>query len=122
MLHYRSKILGIAGLCMGLIAGMTEANAGSVISTTITQVSSFGSTNLKGQSGTFMVYVSMPIAGAPACATVSRFAVNPGTDAGRAQIATILAAQATGRSVALYGLGVCDLWGDTESLDGLVAY
>ncbi len=51
----------------------------------------------------------------PACATTSEFAIDNNSAAGKAMIASILAAQAQGLIVNVSGTGNCDVWGDRES-------
>ena len=51
----------------------------------------------------------------PACATSNDFAIDNNSAAGKAMIASILAAQAQGLIVNVSGTGNCDVWGDRES-------
>jgi hypothetical protein len=56
----------------------------------------------------------------PACATVAawnQWAVDVKTPGGRAIYATILQAHALGKSLLVQGKGVCDVWGDRESVN-----
>lgn len=54
----------------------------------------------------------------PACATERyRFALNVSTPGGRAQLAGLLTAYTTGKSINVYGTGDCSYWADTESVD-----
>jgi hypothetical protein len=56
--------------------------------------------------------------GAPSCAIDPRLAVNPNTAAGKAIMATLLAAKAAGSSVRIYGNGTCDVMGtEFESIN-----
>jgi hypothetical protein len=55
------------------------------------------------------------IADRPACAASNEFAIDNSTAAGKAMIASILAAQAQGLVINVSGSGNCDVWGDRES-------
>jgi purine nucleoside permease len=57
----------------------------------------------------------------PACATFGsgswfRFAIDTNTAGGKAQLAGVLAAHATGESIYVTGTGDCGVYGDTESV------
>ena len=54
----------------------------------------------------------------PACASSepTRFAVDGTTAGGKVQVAGLLAAYATGKTVAIFGTGDCGVYGDTESI------
>lgn len=54
--------------------------------------------------------------GQPACATLSRWALNVTTPAGQSVLATLLMAYAQGKSVNFVGTGNCDVWPDSESI------
>jgi hypothetical protein len=54
----------------------------------------------------------------PSCATVGgRFALNSTTDAGRSQLAGLLAAEASDRMVVIVGTGNCGVYSDSETID-----
>jgi hypothetical protein len=80
----------------------------------------------QSEASAYFVYVDQAPASAPTCATmtnaVRQFAVDATTSAGKARIATILFAHATGRSVDIAGTGECGVWGDTESIEWIKAY
>lgn len=57
--------------------------------------------------------------GRPACATSNEFAIDNNSAAGKAMIASILAAQAQGLIINVSGTGNCDVWGDRESAAGV---
>jgi hypothetical protein len=44
-----------------------------------------------------------------------RYALNPESDSAKAAIAIVLSAKATGQPVYVYGSGICDFQGDTET-------
>lgn len=79
-----------------------------------------------GTNTAYFVYVSAAPTGAAACGTVTasqyRFAIDPTTQVGKAQIANVLAAYATGALVDVYGLGTCLLWPDTESVERIALH
>jgi hypothetical protein len=112
----------IVSLCMVALAGLpanTSAAAGLVINATIVTVQPTAQVNSLGQVGAFFVYVNVAPTGA-SCATYGqtsqRFVVNSNTAIGTSLIATILTARSTGRNVRINGSGLCDIWGDTESI------
>jgi hypothetical protein len=56
----------------------------------------------------------------PACATNpvgSHWAINITTPTGRTMWAAVLQAHALGKNVVINGKGVCDAWGDRETVD-----
>ncbi len=69
-------------------------------------------------NGVAMVVTPGARTGAPACAIVyNRFAVDATTAAGKAQLAGLLTAHASGKAVEIIGTGVCSAWSDTESIN-----
>ena len=59
----------------------------------------------------------------PACSPNNEWAVDlsgPDAAAGRAILATIIAAHASGKTVHVIGKGVCDVWGDRETVEYVV--
>lgn len=60
----------------------------------------------------------------PACNTTDEWAIDlVGTNAaiGRAMLAVIMSAHASGKNVHVYGTGKCDVWGDRETATGVIA-
>jgi len=60
----------------------------------------------------------------PACSTIDEWAIDlvgPNAAAGRAMLAVIMSAHASGKSVHVYGEGKCDVWGDRETAAGVFA-
>jgi hypothetical protein len=55
----------------------------------------------------------------PACSGVE-WALSLSTPAGRGVYATLLSAQAQAKSVIVYGFNTCSVWGDRESIAGVV--
>lgn len=54
----------------------------------------------------------------PACATFAgRFAIDSTTPAGRSQLAGLIAAEASDRTVVIVGAGNCEVYGDSETID-----
>jgi hypothetical protein len=69
------------------------------------------------QPGVFFFVTDGARSSPPACAIYStRWAIDGGGAGGQQTIATILAAQAMGRSVTVVGTGSCGVWADTESV------
>lgn len=64
--------------------------------------------------------------GGPACSTATgEWAINlTGTSAaaGKAMLASLLAAQAQGKDVWVAGTGVCDIWQDRETVGYMIVY
>lgn len=94
----------------------SSAMAGAVSNAKITKVLASG-----GAGAAFFVYVDIaPTTAAAACATQTtsayRWALDPSTAAGKAGIAAILMAQATGKTITVYGTGTCTVWSDTENV------
>jgi hypothetical protein len=100
-----------------VLAGTSAARAqGTVTNVSIPNTIAEQQTTTSGQA--FFVYLSATITGSPTCATqTTRFAIDPDTPGGKAQVAAILAAQIAGRTINAVGRGVCDIWPGTESLD-----
>lgn len=93
-------------------SGATYAQ--SNVSATVTAVS--------GENGAFFVYVSAASGGTiPSCATSgsNRYAINPSTASGAAQIAVALTAYTTKSKVFIAGTGKCTIWPDTEDVNYL---
>ncbi|WP_342315807.1 hypothetical protein [Lysobacter sp. FW306-1B-D06B] len=67
-----------------------------------------------------VLVVPAQIATPAACNTARRFAINTNDASGKAQLAGLLSAQASGKSVTIYGTGECNIWGDSESVQILV--
>jgi hypothetical protein len=109
----RRKIV-VLGVLVSSVAGFSNAFGGGFVSQApITAVTAQD----YGGTGQFFVSVNQPVAGAPSCATQPmKFVINASTDAGRAQISTVLAAQSAGRLISILGTGTCDVWGDTETV------
>jgi hypothetical protein len=88
------------------------ANAGNAFGT-ITSVTA----ELSASGGAFFVYLSVSDSSAPTCATqTSAFVLNPTTDIGKAQIATILEAKAAGTPVGIVGNNTCNISGSSEDI------
>lgn len=71
--------------------------------------------------GVFMFKAGTP-AGQPACVQVPSqpWVLNVKTDGGKATYALLLSAQAQGKTVSVSGTGVCDVWGDRETVDAVM--
>jgi hypothetical protein len=113
----------VVSLCIVALAGLPanrSVAAGLVNNATIVNVQPTAQGNSLGQVGAFFVYVNVAPTGGASCATYGqtsqRFVVNPNTAIGTALIATILTAWSTGHNVQINGSGLCDIWGDTESI------
>ncbi len=108
----------ILGLVMASMAVAGSAQAGVALSATIIGLSISSATNLQGQSGFVIVYLSGTESNPPGCQTSSipAFAVNAGTTAGAAIIAQLIATQAQGRAISVTGTGECTLTPGIEDL------
>ncbi len=118
-----SAFFWIKNLSRALIAGLglvlaSSAMAGAVSNAKITKVLGSG-----GAGNGFFVYVdTAATTAAAACATQTtpaggnRWVLDPSTAAGKAGIAAILLAQATGKTIHISGAGTCAVWGDTETV------
>ena len=62
-----------------------------------------------------------PVSGQPACATTGRFAISLTANGGQAALALILTAHSQGKKVIVVGTGACDVWGDSETLNYIIA-
>lgn len=106
-------------LLVGLgLAWASSAMAGGVSNAKITKVLGSG-----GAGNGFFVYVdTAATTAAAACATQTtpaggnRWVLDPSTAAGKAGIAAILMAQATGKTITISGAGTCAVWADTETV------
>ena len=59
----------------------------------------------------------------PACSVNGDWAIDlvgPNAAAGKAMLATVIAANAQGKSVHIVGTGACDVWGDRETVHYIV--
>jgi len=56
----------------------------------------------------------------PACVTTDRWVIDTSTTAGQALLAQILSAHATGQQVYISGKANCVLWGDSETVAGIL--
>jgi hypothetical protein len=105
--------------CLGLL-GAARANAGGVSNATVTAVMPFSPPNL------FFVVVDVSPTGVPACGTLTssskRFVVDLTTDGGKAMAATLLTAYSLNSQIDIVGLGSCAVWGDTETINYIVAH
>jgi hypothetical protein len=74
--------------------------------------------------GAVLFHTSTTRVGVPACATAqtTRWAIDTNTAAGKAQLAGLLSAHATGKKVQVFGTDTCAIWGDTESVSYLRVY
>ncbi len=101
----------IGGLLTGVwLASTAPVSAGS---------SGLGKiTFLTANRTVFFLYTNGARSSPPACATVTdRWVIDPSTPGAQTMISTILSAQAQGRPLAVYGLGSCTIWTDTETLE-----
>jgi hypothetical protein len=74
------------------------------------------------KDGYFLVAVSSPSSGAPACATdVVRMSGNATTPGGKAILAMAMAAQLAGRQVHLEGSGSCVEYSQIESIGRILS-
>lgn len=73
------------------------------------------------QEGAALFQVSNISGSWPSCATSSRFVINTTTPAGQALFSTLLSALKAHTPVNIHGKGVCDIWGDSESVEYIEA-
>jgi len=111
-----SSRIALAAIAMMAAAG--SAQAGYVTAQTIIGLSISTATNLQGQSGFVVVYLSGTETGRPGCQTggIAAFAINAGTTAGAAVIAQLIATQTQGRAISITGTGACTLTPGIEDL------
>jgi hypothetical protein len=104
----------VLGVLVSSVAGFSNAFGGGMVSNApITAITAQD----YGGTAQFFVSVNQPVTGAPSCAIQAmKFVINGSTDAGKAQIATVLAAQSAGHNISILGTGTCDVWGDTETV------
>jgi len=78
-------------------------------------------TYIYGTSNGAVLFNTSGVRGAvPACQGASvpqRFAINASTVAGQAQASLLLTAYSLHKQIYIHGSGVCDIWGDTETVN-----
>jgi len=73
--------------------------------------------HVRGSDGLVYFYVSGLRSAPPACATQPYWVIpNEASTAARQQLALLMMAEATGKSVIVYGTGACSRWPDGESV------
>lgn len=73
--------------------------------------------HVRAADGLIYFYLDGPRAPQPGCATQPYWIIaNEASAAGKQQLALLLLAQATGRSVAVWGAGTCTRWPDGEDV------
>jgi hypothetical protein len=78
--------------------------------------------NVRASDG--LVYAGLKnatvISPAPACATIAYWMIkDENSNAGKQQLATLLAAQMTGKTVTIWGGNTCTRWRDGEDIDAV---
>lgn len=75
-------------------------------------------------TGAVLFHTSTARVDVPTCAAgqTTRWAIDTNTAAGKAQLAGLLSAHATGKKVQVFGTNTCTIWGDTESVSYLRVY
>lgn len=58
--------------------------------------------------------------GNPACSTTQRWAINTGNTSGHVLLAVVLEADALQKSLTVMGTGVCDVWGDSDTVSYVI--
>jgi hypothetical protein len=108
------KIINILGMCLVSTSLIASAGAGDG------RISNY----LVSSNGMFFFQTeNMP--DRIGCNTENAFAISmtgPNASAGKAIIATVIAAEAQGKTVRVIGKGSCDLWGDRETVDYITVY
>jgi hypothetical protein len=75
---------------------------------------------VRASDGINAVYLSGAPAGRPACATFPYWIIkDENSTAGKKQLALLVAAQATGKTISIEGAGVCSRWPDGEDILGI---
>jgi hypothetical protein len=109
-----SRKIGACSMAVALFVSC-PANAGTSSPSFISQIMPF-------YAGLFFVSIGNREA-APACATSDggrRWIINSATPQGQTMAAALLSAYALKKRITVYGTGLCDLWGDTESVSHFV--
>lgn len=107
----KNAILPLA-LLFGAVAVPSRANAADSNGGTISNV-------YVQQEGAALFVITNVSGTWPSCAVSSRFAINTTTPAGQALFSTVLSAVKTHAPLTVHGAGVCDIWGDSESVEYL---
>ncbi|MCW2404395.1 hypothetical protein M2336_001024 [Sphingobium sp. B1D7B] len=107
---FRSYRLATAALLLPFIT--VPAQAGSAGMGSISGV-------IAHHAGVFFE-LSSPRTAPPACASQNRWLINSATNQGQAMIAVLLTAQMQGKRVGVVGMGSCDVWTDTETVDHFI--
>jgi hypothetical protein len=98
--YIASLLIFISGICC---AG---EQTGQIVDLRVSAYKTFNPTHVK-LSGTW--------SGAPSCATIGFWAIDTETPTGKNVLATLLAAQAAGKNVRIWGSNQCTLRGDMET-------
>ena len=97
-------------LCVALLASVvTVAHAGEAVGTVEFVQAGQGFTP---DNAYVLIQISGQRNGAPICASDPRMAINPATVHGKAMLALLLSAHASGKQVRLYGTGNCNVMGN----------
>lgn len=113
-MRFLGRILG-ATLCAGVLATAPAAQASDSSNGYITDVLIFA-------DGTVLFNHGGQRGAPPACGAGlnTRWAFKTADAAGQARLAALLSAAGMNKKVDIVGLGVCSVWGDTESLNYFV--
>lgn len=98
-------------LALGLLLGSTSAGASEVQGAII-------DFQARSSDGLHYLHMNGSRTTKPACATQNYFMIkDESSRAGQSQVAQILTAQATGRSILVLGSGTCTRWVDGEDIE-----
>lgn len=116
------KIKGKGGLFLSLIAGAIAFSSDSGMASVSGAPVMITEVHVMTQAGGQVIFnVSGVRSNMPACATAgNRWAFSDSNAGGQGTLSALLTAYAAGKLVTIYGTGVCDVWGDTESVDYIV--
>jgi hypothetical protein len=104
----RSAVVGTA-----LALSASVANAGTITGTVQSLLA-------RASDGLTYVFINGVATGQPACATNAYFMImNETSDVGHKQYAMLLAAQAAGSRITIFGAGTCTRWPDGEDINGI---
>jgi hypothetical protein len=87
-----------------------------------TQTGTVTNVNVRASDGLIVVYLGGTASGRAACAASQPYWIikSETSTAGKQQLAQLMIAQATGKSITIVGMGTCTRWSDGEDIDTIV--
>ena len=106
------------------IASMAMAASCSFGAHAGSQTGTITNVNVRASDGLIVVYLGGAASGRPACAASQPYWIikSETSTAGKQQLAQIMLAQATGKSITIIGMGTCTRWSDGEDIDTVVLF